>query len=74
MRQLEVEQALSDENCKFRFLEKGERPREDAYMALGRTHAGRYLFIVFIHKLNSDALILSARDMKRKERRRYENK
>ncbi len=28
-------------------------------MALGQTDAGRYLTVLFIYKLNSDALILS---------------
>jgi uncharacterized DUF497 family protein len=43
-------------------------------MALGRTEAGRYLAVLFVHKLSNDALILSARDMAPKERKRYDRK
>jgi uncharacterized DUF497 family protein len=50
---------------------RGRRRGEHLYMAYGQTEAGRYLFIVFIYKLNRRALILSARDMTDKERRLY---
>jgi uncharacterized DUF497 family protein len=43
-------------------------------MALGQTDAGRYLAILFIHKMTYEALILSARDMATKERRQYGKK
>jgi uncharacterized DUF497 family protein len=43
-------------------------------MALGRTEAGRYLAVVFIRKKNNHALIVSARDMVKKERKQYERK
>jgi uncharacterized DUF497 family protein len=43
-------------------------------VALGRTDAGRYLSVLFIYKLSKEALILSARDMARKERRIYGKK
>jgi uncharacterized DUF497 family protein len=69
----EVEQALSNQP-KIRFVEKGERTSEDVYMALGQTHAGRYLAILFIHKRTNEALILSARTMAPKERRQYGKK
>jgi len=36
---------------KFRFVEKGEREDEDVYMALGQTEGGRYLTVLFIHKI-----------------------
>lgn len=58
----------------FRFVEKGHRPGENVYAALGQTDAGRYLIIFFIYKKNKCALILSARDMTSAERRRYERK
>jgi hypothetical protein len=38
---------------------------------LGQTNAGRYLAAFFIHKRTDDALILSARDMDKKERKAY---
>ncbi len=40
-------------------------------MALGRSDSGRYLAVLFIYKKTKEALILSARDMARKERRSY---
>lgn len=57
---------------KFRFVESGHRSGEDVYSAMGQTDAGRYLVVFFIHKLGNMALILTARDMDRKERRLYE--
>ena len=53
---------------------KGHYPGEDVYYALGRTEAGRYLFIVFIRKVDGQGLVLSARDMTAKERRRLGRK
>jgi uncharacterized DUF497 family protein len=50
---------------------RGRRRGENLYMAYGQTEVGRYLFIVFIHKRDRRALILSARDMTDKERRLY---
>ncbi len=50
---------------------RGKRRGENLYQAYGQTEAGRYLFIVFIYKLDRRALILSARDMTDKERRLY---
>ncbi len=70
---LEVEEALNNKP-KTRRVEKGKRPGEDVYMALGQTDAGRYLTVLFIHKLSHEALVLSARDMAPKERRRYGQK
>jgi len=47
---------------------------EDVYSAMGRTDAGRYLIIFFIYKKNKDAIILSARQMTSKEKKRYGKK
>jgi len=58
----------------FRFVEKGHRPNENVYAALGRTSAGRYLIVFFVYKKDRRALILSARDMTPAERRRYEQR
>ena len=69
----EVEDVLAS-HPKFRFVEKGDRKGEDVYMALGQTEAGRYLSVLFIFKETKEALILSARDMATKERRRYGRK
>lgn len=59
---------------KYRFVESGYRDGEDVYSAAGQTDAGRYLIVFFIQKQDNLALILSARDMDQKERRRYEKK
>jgi uncharacterized DUF497 family protein len=58
----------------FRFVEKGYKKGENVYSAGGQTDAGRYLIVFFIYKSNNTALILSARDMDKKERKRYERK
>ena len=69
----EVEEVLNGKP-RFHFVEKGERRGEDVYLALGQTDEGRYLSVLFIYKKTREALILSARDMVRKERRRYGRK
>ncbi len=69
----EVEEVLGSKP-KFRFVEKGKREGEDVYLALGQTSAGRYLSVLFIYRKSKEALILSARDMARKERRQYGKK
>lgn len=58
---------------KYRFVELGYNQGEDVYSVSGQTDRGRYLIVFFIHKDNM-ALILSARDMDNKERKRYERK
>ncbi|MFY9823047.1 MAG: BrnT family toxin [Thermoanaerobaculia bacterium] len=57
---------------KFFFVEKGHRPDENLYLALGRTEAGRFLAVYFIYKPTRQALIVSSRDMTAAERKRYE--
>ena len=56
---------------RVRFVEKGYREGEDVYAAYGQTEEGRYLIVFFILKENKQALIISARDMDRKERKLY---
>jgi hypothetical protein len=73
VQQEEVREVLRGQP-KFRFMEKGHRPGENVYLAQGRTEAGRYLNVFFVYKADRRALIVSARDMKRAERRRYEKK
>jgi len=54
------------------FREKGMTVEgEDVYTALGRTSVGRYLIVFFIYKLTQDALIVTARDMNKSERKYY---
>jgi uncharacterized DUF497 family protein len=59
---------------KFRLVEKGHRPSENVYVASGQTDDGRYLVVFFVYKKDRRALVLSARDMTRAERRRYGRK
>jgi uncharacterized protein len=64
----EVEEMFS-RKPKFLFVEKGKRKKENVYMALGQTHAGRYLTAIFIYKpTTNEALILSARYGKKGEK------
>lgn len=69
----EVKEVLRRSNH-FRFVEKGHRPGENVYSALGQTSSGRYLIVFFVRKTTGQALPISARDMTRAERRRYEKK
>jgi len=61
-------------NPRFFFVEEGNFQGEDLYTAMGRTDAGRYLINFFIYKKNKDAIILSARQMTSKEKKRYGKK
>ncbi|MCX7047196.1 MAG: BrnT family toxin [Candidatus Sumerlaeota bacterium] len=69
----EIEEAL-DSARHFGLVEKGDVEGENLYAARGRTQAGRYLIIFFILKTSGEALIISARDMTRRERRNYGNR
>jgi uncharacterized DUF497 family protein len=59
---------------KFLRKEKGKVESEDLYNALGQTASGRYLSVFFIYKRSRQALIITAREMNRKERRYYGRK
>ena len=41
---------------------------------MGQTNSGRYLAVYFILKQNNAALIISERDMDKRERKQYEKK
>jgi len=69
----EVHEVLNS-STHFRYVEKGHRPGENIYSALGRTGSGRFLVVFFVYKKGKQALILSARDMTDAERKRYEKK
>jgi uncharacterized DUF497 family protein len=58
----------------FRRLERGDVAGEDLYSAMGQTDDGRYLIVFFIYKRTREALVISARDMSKKEWRRYGRK
>ena len=71
--QNEVREVL-ESRPRFRFVEKGNKSDEDVYAAMGRTNVGRYLIIFFVYKKDGRAIIVSARDMTKGERKRYEEK
>jgi len=70
---MEVEEVLSGD-CRIFRKEKGRVEGEHLYNALGQTESGRYLSVFFIKKLGDRALIVTARDMIKTERRRYGRK
>ena len=59
---------------RYRFIETGDVAGEDLYAALSQTESGRYLVVYFVHKATGEALIVSAREMTKKERRTYGKK
>lgn len=69
----EVEE-IFENRPRFRRLERGDVAGEDLYSAMGQTDDGRYLIVFFIYKRSREALVISARDMSRKERRHYGRK
>jgi len=69
----EVEEIFFD-RPRFRFVEAGYQPGDDVYSVSGQSDAGRYLVVFFIQKPGNIALILSARDMDKNERKRYGQK
>lgn len=66
----EAEEVFANQ-AQIRRIEKGRVEGEDLYSAFGRSRAGRYLTIFFIRKLDHRFLVVTARDMTRKERRQY---
>ena len=60
--------------CRIFKSEKGKVEGEDVYNALGKTRGGRFISVFFIRKIGNKALIITARDMNTRERRRYEKK
>jgi hypothetical protein len=74
--QVQVEEVVEvfENKPRIERLERGHRPGEDLYVALGQTHDGRYLTVFFIYTRDDQALIVTARDMAKKERRRYGKK
>lgn len=69
----EVEEVFSG-NFRIFKRESGKVEGEDLYNALGKTEAGRHLSVFFIKKLGNRALIITARNMNQRERKRYEKK
>ena len=69
----EVEEVLSADPP-VRRVARGNVAGEDVYSVMGRTTRGRYLIVFFVLKAGGRALVISARDMSRKEKRRYAKK
>ncbi len=60
---------------RIRFAEKGYIVGNNVYAAFGQTHAGRHLSVFFVYKPETKtAIIISARDMSKKERKTYGKK
>jgi uncharacterized DUF497 family protein len=55
----------------FQRKEEGFKPGEDVYAAFGRTNTDRLLSVFFVYTRDARAIIVSARDMSEKERRKY---
>lgn len=71
---LEARQALLN-SPSIRFAEQGYVEGEDVYAAFSQTLGGRYLSVFFVYKPTSrTAIIISARDMTKKERKTYGRK
>ncbi len=71
--EFELRQVFSNQP-NIRFMEKGKVKGENLYVALGKTDVGRYLSVFFLMKKSKKALIVTARDMAERERRRYGKK
>jgi uncharacterized DUF497 family protein len=69
----EVEEVLYGKP-RVRRVARGDVVGEDVYSAIGQTAGGRYLIVFFILKAGARALVISARDIKPKERRQYAKK
>ena len=69
----EVEEVF-DRSPRYRYIERGDVAGEDLYAAMGQTGAGRYLTVYFVHKPTGEALVVSAREMTKKERKLYGKK
>ena len=70
----EVEEICSCEDPRPR-IEKGKKSKNrlalNLYYVLGKTAAGRFLFIVLRPNRKGEARVITAREMDSKERRRY---
>ena len=66
----EVEQVF-DNHVLIQLIEQGNVIGEHLYRAIGQTNAGRYLTVFFIYKGQGGALIISARESTKRERKSY---
>ena len=56
---------------RFRRKETGHMPGEDVFAAFGKTDEGRLLSVFFVHTRDKRAIIVSARDMTKREAKKY---
>jgi len=66
----EVDEVFSRDPL-IRRLEGGNVKGEDLFIAFGTTYPGRYLAILFVQKSYKRALVISAREMTKAERKKY---
>ena len=66
----EVEEVFSRDPL-IRRVETGKVKGEDLFVAFGTTDSGRYLTVLFVRKKDKRALVISAREMTKGERRKY---
>jgi uncharacterized protein len=66
----EVEEVFSGGPLTRR-IKTGKVKGEDLFVAFGTTDSGRYLTVLFVRKMDGRALVISAREMTRSERRTY---
>ena len=59
---------------RVRRVARGNVAGEDVYSAMSRTAWGRYLIVFFVLKAGNRALVISGRDMTRREKQRYAKK
>ena len=69
----EVEEVFCN-RPRYQRARQGKVEGEDLYYAYGQTDAGRYVVVIFIYKADRVALVISARDMDSKERKRHARK
>lgn len=60
-----------ENNPLFQRKEAGYKPEGDVYAAFGLTNRKRLLSVFFVYTQDRRAIIVSARDMSEKERRKY---
>ena len=73
VRLAEVDQLFAN-RPRIQFAESGKVPGEDLYSACGQADSGRYLVVFFLYKGRGRALVVSARDMDEREKKRYGKK
>jgi uncharacterized protein len=69
----EVEDVFST-NPLIRRMESGHVKGEDLFVGFGTTTSGRYLSVLFVRKTKKRALVISAREMTKAERKKYGKK